>query len=239
MSKVVTYFLMNLVILIMDCKKYFLIIGVFFFTNTIFAEVVYKKNDLIITNIDLKIYQQLYENNYGSNIDDNNALKDLVLIKNLMKHFEKNNKEFLNQIDSQLSIQYGNESLDNQVFRDFLRFSKVKDEFIINYFNNQLTIKEVLEEFEKLESLNLPVSLNDCLIIEKLVDLKSNRDFVESLIQNLKNNSRNFEIFLENIQYKICIDEDNLRSIESLIVSYIETQTKEDFRYFVYGKIKN
>ena len=230
---------MNLVILIMDCKKYILIIGVFFFTNTIFAEVVYKKNDLIITNIDLKIYQQLYENNYGSNIDDNNALKDLVLIKNLMKHFEKNNKEFLNQIDSQLSIQYGNESLDNQVFRDFLRFSKVKDEFIINYFNNQLTIKEVLEEFEKLESLNLPVSLNDCLIIEKLVDLKSNRDFVESLIQNLKNNSRNFEIFLENIQYKICIDENNFRSLERLIVKYIETQTSEDFKYFVYGKTKN
>lgn len=239
MSKVVTYFLMSLGTLIMDYKKIFFILIIFFNTSVIFAEVVYKKDDLVITNIDVRIYKQLYENNYGSKIDNNNALKDLVLINNLISDIEKNNKEFLDQIDSQILLQYGEKTLNNSNFRNFLRFSKVRDEFIINYFNNKLTVEEVLGEFQKLESLLLPISKDNCIIIDKLIDLKNERDFVKILLQNLKNNSKDFVILLDEIQYEICIDEDRLRSLELLIVKYIESQTNEDFRYFVYGKTKN
>ena len=239
MSKVVTCFLMSLGTLIMDYKKIFFILILFFNTSSIFAEVVYKKDNLVITNIDVRIYKQLYENNYGSKIDNNNALKDLVLINNLISDIEKNNKEFLDQIDSQILLQYGEKTLNNNNFRNFLRFSKVRDEFIINYFNNKLTVEEVLGEFQKLESLLLPISKDNCIIIDKLVDLKNKRDFVEILLQNLKNNKKDFEIVLDKIQYEICIDEDSLRSLELLIVKYIESRTNEDFRYFVYGKTKN
>ena len=119
MSKVVTCFLMSLGTLIMDYKKIFFILILFFNTSSIFAEVVYKKDNLVITNIDVRIYKQLYENNYGSKIDDNNALKDLVLINNLISDIEKNNKEFLDQIDSQILLQYGEKTLNNNNFRNF------------------------------------------------------------------------------------------------------------------------
>ena len=35
-------------------------------------------------------------------LDNNNALKNLVLINNLIKSLETNNKEFLNQIDNRI-----------------------------------------------------------------------------------------------------------------------------------------
>lgn len=223
----------------MDFKKIIYLLTLTLFINISFAEVLYKKDNLIITDIDIKLYKKLYENNYGSIIDKNNALKDLVLIHNVINHFEKNNKKFLDRIDSEISLQYGDNVLNDINFRDFLRFSKFRDEFIIDYFNNKLTTLEIIGVFEKLDSLELPLSKSDCMIIEQFIDLKNNINFIEILLRNLKKNSRDFKIILDDNEYKICIDENNFRSLERLIVSYIETQTKEDFKNFVYGKTKN
>ncbi len=239
MNKEVIYFLMNQVTLIMGCKKKIIVIFFLFFSINSYCEILYDKENVIITDIDIDIYKKLYENNYELEIDNNNALKDLVLINNLIIHIEKNNKQFLDRIDSEISMQYGDSALDDINFRDFLRFSKVKNEFIINYFNTKLTTEEIIEVFEKLDSLELPVSLNDCMIIEKVIDFKNNKNFIEILLKNLKDNSKNFKIIINDLDYKICIDENNFRSLERLIIKYIETQTSEDFKYFVYGKTKN
>ena len=161
MNKKLIYFLMNQVILTMDYKKYLLVLFIFFYTSTTFSEIIYNKNNLIITNIDLNNYKQIYKNNYDLDIDNNSALKDLVLINNLIKYFENFNKEFLNQIDSQILEQYGGETFNDISFRDFLRFSKIRDEFIINYFNNNLRTDEIINLFGKLESLKLPISTNE------------------------------------------------------------------------------
>ena len=45
---------------------------------------IYKKNNIVITNIDIEVYID-YKSNYGYEINQDNALKDLVLIKNLIK----------------------------------------------------------------------------------------------------------------------------------------------------------
>ena len=117
-----------------------------------------------------------------------------------------------------------------------MRFSKVRDEFILNYFNNKLTVEEVLGEFQKLESLLLPISKDKCIIIDNY-RLKNKR-FCRNTSSKFKT-TKDFVIVLDKIQYEICIDEDSLRSLELLIVKYIESRTNEDFRYFVYGKTKN
>ena len=41
--------------------------------------------NLIITDIDVEIYKQLYKNSYGADINNTNTLKDLILIKKVMK----------------------------------------------------------------------------------------------------------------------------------------------------------
>mgnify|MGYP001430965916 CR=1 FL=1 len=209
------------------------------FSINIYGKVIYEKQDLVITDIDVEIYKKIYESNYGSPIGDNNALKDLVLINNVLRYLEYNNKEFLDRIDSEITLQYDIKIQSDVNLRNFLRFSKVRDEFIINYFKNELNVDEIVETFSKLDSLNLPISRNDCLIIDKIIDLKDNKKFTQNFLDNLRNNTRDFNITLFQNDYKVCIDDINFRLIEQLIIEYIQTQTEEEFKYFVYGKTKN
>ena len=163
----------------------------------------------------------------------------LILIKNVIKDLSNNNLEFINKIDEQILAQYGKESLKNPNLKEFLRFSKIRDEFIINYFNNNLRTDEIINLFGKLESLKLPISTNECMIIEKTIDLKNNKEFIKILLQNLKTNTRDFKIILNDSMYDICVDENNFKFMQRLIIEYIETQTEEEFKIFVYDKTEN
>tara|TARA_A100001011_G_C14312209_1_gene846140 strand:- start:3561 stop:4253 length:693 start_codon:yes stop_codon:yes gene_type:complete len=226
-------------ILIMVCRLIILLINLIFFSYSSYSNILYEKNDLIITSIDIDTYKELYKSNYGLIIDKNNALKDLVLINNLTKNLEKNNKEFLNQVDAKLTTLYKDSYLDDQIIRNFYRFSIIKNEFIINYFQNDLIVEEIEIIFSNLEKLDLPLSKNNCLIIDKVIDLRSNKNFIKSFFNNMKANSNKFTVLINGEKYRVCIDEKKYRSIEQVIVNYIQTATKKDFEHFVYGKTKN
>ena len=239
MNKKVIYFLRNLETLIMVCKILILLLFLVSYSFKSQGDIVYKKNNTIISSIDLETYKKLYKENYGQMLDNNNALKNLVLINNLIKSLESNNKEFLNQIDNRILNDYRGISFDNQITKNFFRFLKIRNEFTINYFQNELNVKELEIIFDELENLNLPVSKNDCLILEQLVDLKNNRYFIEDFFNNLKTNTNNFTVLINDELYRVCIDQKKFRSIEQLIINYIQIKTKDEFEYFVYGKSKN
>ena len=40
-------------------------------------------------------------------------------------------------------------------------------------------------------------------------------------------------------KYKVCIDEVVFKSIENLVIKYIQNQTNDEFKKFVYGKTIN
>ena len=201
-----------------------------------YTGILYEKDNLIITDIDVEIYKQLYKNSYGADINNTNTLKDLILIKKVMKDLNNNNPKFINKIDNEISRQYGIESLEDTNLKEFLRFAKIRDEFIINYFQNKLEVSEIINLFNSLEKLNLPISDNDCLIINEVVDLKNNEEFAENLFLNLKNNSNEFTLIINKKEYKVCIDEVAFKSIENLVIKYIQNQTNDEFKKFVYGK---
>ena len=223
----------------MVCKILILLFFLVSYSLNSQGDIIYKKNDTIITSIDLETYKKLYKENYGQMLDNNNALKNLVLINNLIKSLESNNKEFLNQIDNRILNDYRGISFDNQITKNFFRFLKIRNEFTINYFQNELNVKELENIFDELENLNLPVSKNDCLILEQLVDLKNNRYFIEDFFNNLKTNTNNFTVLINDELYRVCIDQKKFRSIEQLIINYIQIKTKDEFEYFVYDKSKN
>ena len=239
MNKIVMYFLKKLVILNMITKIFFRLFLFLFIYQYSYSNVIYEKNDLIITEIDIKIYQQLYKENYNLDINHTNSLRDLVLIKNLINNLKKNNPEFINKIDSEILILFSQVDLSNSEVKNFYRFSRIRDEFIIDYFNNRLKIDEVKNIFKRLNNLNLPVSVNNCLIVKEVIDLKDNDEFIENFIYNLKNNAVKFQITIEKVKHDVCIDELKFKSIENLIVNYIQSETSEDFEKFVYDKTKN
>ena len=222
----------------MVIKVFFKLLVLLFLFKYSYANIIYDKNNIVITEFDIEIYQQLYKQNYNLDINKSNSLKDLVLIYNLINNLESNNPEFLNKVDSEILMRLGQKSFENDGIKNFLRFSRIRDEFIINYFQNKLELIELINLFKDLGSLELPISNNDCLIINDIVDLKDNEKFVENFFKNLKNNNQNFQIMISNIEYKVCIDELKYRNIENLIVEYIQIQTAEEFEKFVYEKSK-
>lgn len=223
----------------MGIRKFiYLFFAIIFFVN-LNANVIYEKNNKIITDLDIKIYKQLYKENYGSDINNINALKDLILIKGVIDDLIKKNPDFIEKIDNELLKQFGPKPLENENIREFVRFSKIRDEFIINYFRNVLEVNEIKKIFENLDNLNLPISDNNCLLINKIINLQHNMDFIENFYNSLKNDSSNFTVTINKTKYKVCIDEKIFKSIEKLIVEYIQIQTKDEFEKFVYEKTYN
>ena len=73
MNKRAMFFLKRRVNLIMVIKI-FLKIFLFLLTyKLLFSEIIYEKNNVIITEFDIKTYQQLYKENYGSEINRSNS----------------------------------------------------------------------------------------------------------------------------------------------------------------------
>ena len=223
----------------MGIRKFiYLFLVIVFFVN-LNANVIYEKNNKIITDLDIKIYKQLYKENYGSDLNNMNALKDLILIKGVIEDLIKKNPKFIEKIDNELLNQFGPKPLENENVREFVRFAKIRDEFIINYFRNVLEVNEIKKVFESLDNLNLPVSDNNCLVINKIINLQHNMDFIENFYNSLKNDSSDFTVTINKTKYKVCIDEKIFKSIEKLIVEYIQIQTKDEFEKFVYEKTYN
>ena len=219
-------------------KSIYLFFVIVFFVN-LNANVIYEKNNKIITDLDIKIYKQLYKENYGSDLNDMNALKDLILIKGVIDDLIKKNPEFIERIDNEILNQFGAKPLENENIKEFIRFLKIRDEFIINYFRNVLEVNEIKKIFEDLNNLNLPISDNDCLLINKVVNLQYNIDFINKFYNSLKNDSSDFTVTINKKEYKVCIDEKIFKGIEKLIVEYIQIQTKDEFEKFVYEKTFN
>ena len=215
-----------------------IVLTIFFSLNT-FAVVLYDKNELIITDIELNIYKDLYLKNYKYEIQDSNGLKDLVLLNNVIKDLKKNNIEFINKIDKEIISMFGENIVNNEIVLNFYRFSKVRDEFIYNYFRNNLNVDEIANIFKDLKVLNLPISENNCLVIKDVVDLKNNKEFIESFFYNLRNNTNNYKAKIRNLFFNVCIDENSYYKIEQLIVSHIRIQTEKEFENFIYEKTKN
>ena len=218
------------------------LIGIFlsvFLYHHSYSNVLYEKDNLIITEIDVNVYQQLYKNSYNLEINKANSIRDLVLINNVIQHLEINNAEFVDKIDTEISMRYGENYLKEDGTRNFLRFSRIRDEFIINYFQNKLNLIELNNIFNQFDSLDLPISIDNCLIIKEVVDLKDNEEFIESFFNNLKKNTREFGITINNIPFKVCINEATYQTIENLIVEYIQIKTADQFETFVYEKTKN
>ena len=59
------------------------------------ANIIYDKSDIIISDIDLNYYKQLYFENFGENLNDSTAIKNIVIMQLLLYWAggETNNKK--------------------------------------------------------------------------------------------------------------------------------------------------
>ena len=215
---------------------YLMILFVLNSPNT-YSKIIYDKNNIQVSEIDLLEYQKLYLKNYGIDLKKNLALKNIILAKQTIKFLTNNNPKFMTALDQSIEKELGKNLSKNSIEKDFLRFLKIRNEFISEYFSYEFKLNDLENALAPIDSLFLPISKNNCLTIEKLENFKNNKYFLNSLIKLLKDNSSELQTEYKGEIYKVCINIKDLKIIEDYVVRYIETVTEENFKKFIYGKI--
>ena len=213
-----------------------MLFALIFTINTAYSNIIYDKNNILITEIEMNSYLNLYRNNFGNNFSKNEVIKNIVIIKKTMNFLQNNNPNFLSNLDIQIEKEYSKEIFNDQVSLYFIRFQKIRNEFITEYFNNDFDIKDLENIFSNFGNLRIPISKNNCLTIEKLHDLRNDKQFVKNFFENLKKNQQNFEIVIDNETYNTCINEKLFSNLEKEIIKYIQNKTVKNFNEFIYGK---
>ena len=207
------------------------------FSKISYSSIVYDKNNISINEIEINNYIKLYENNYQEKLDNNKAIKDIVLMKNTINFLLKKNPVFMTELDKNINMEYGDSIFKNSMFLNFLRFQKIRNEFILEYFNNQFSLEELEIVLSSLKDFKVPISKNNCMTIEKLHHINDDKSFISDFFKNLKTNQKNFKIKINNNNYHICMSNEDYSEIENLIINFIKNKTEAEFNQFIYGKI--
>lgn len=220
--------------MVFNLKKKIILVTLILLPLNLFSNIIYDKNNIIITDIDLVYYKQLYFENFTKEINNSSALKNIVILKNVINNFEKKNPEFIKKIDEILVQEYGKKTTDIPIARDFMRYFKIRNEFIIEYFNINFNLNDLENIFNSIDKFELPISDNDCLTIIKLVNFKSDDSFLNEYYNNLRKKTKKYETIINDKKYDICINSKTHKFIENKILNYIEFKTEKDFEKFVY-----
>ena len=207
-------------------------------SNIGYSNIIYDKNNISVNQIEVNNYIELYENNYLEKLNNNKAIKDIVLMKNTINFLLKKNPIFMTELDKNLNIEYGDSIFKNSMILNFLRFQKIRNEFILEYFNDQFILEDQGIFLSSLKDLKVPISKNNCMTIERLHQINDDKSFISDFFKNLKMNQKNFKIKINNENYQICMSNEDYSEIENLIINYIKNKTEAEFNQFIYGKIK-
>lgn len=227
----------------MDYKKrlFFKLIFIIFFVicstaQNINANIIYSKDRLLITENELNSFIKIYQEIEGIKLSKSIAIKKLILQKKTLTRLLKNQESFLKELDKNIQLEFGENSIKDKNFRDFIRYSKIRNDFIINYFNNTFSQKDLELALKELNNLTFPLSKNGCMTIIEKKELSKNKLFIENLYLKFKENVSNIDIIINDQNYSVCLSQKDLKKIENAIVKIIENKTEIEFKTFIYAK---
>ena len=216
---------------------YKLVIISLFFFNISYSNIIYDKNENSVTELELNTYIELYQNSFNQKLNKNKALKDIILIKNTINFLKKNNPDFITKLDEILKLQFKNIEFETSIIKDYLRFQKIRNEFISNYFQDQFNIEDLKLIFSSMNKFELQISKNNCLTIEKIQKLNEDRYFLINFYENFKEGKKKFKTKIENELFDVCITDKQIKEIENEIIKFVEKKTQTEFQKFIYGKL--
>ena len=206
-------------------------------SNISYAEIVYEKNNVSISRLELNEYIKLHKDSYNITLSKNKALKEIVLMKKTISFLIEYNSPFMKILDENLRSIYPKDFFDTSMKRDYYRFLKIRNEFISEYFNKEFNLNDLQIIFSSMKKLEFPISANGCLTILKIVDLSNNDYFLKNFYKNLKNNSNKFSVQLNGKEYDVCMNKNLFSEIENDIINYINLKTENNFKDFIYSKL--
>lgn len=204
--------------------------------NLSYSQIIYDKNNIAINSIELDEYINLYSEYYSKEISEHEALKNIILQKKVISSLYLNNPKFMEILDNNLKLNFSTNDFQNLTKMNFFRFIKIRNEFVSEYFINEFKLNDLKSIINNLDELILPISLNNCLTINSLQDLKNNDFFINNLYESVKDNTKNFKVKLDDNIYDVCVNEKTYAFIENKIINFINDKTLKNFNNFIYRK---
>jgi hypothetical protein len=226
----------------MDYRKYVLFKLIFIIfvicsnVQNVNANIIYSKDSLLITENELNSFINIYQDVKDIKLSKSIAIKKLILQKKTLKRLLKNQESFLKELDKNIQLEFGENAIKDKNFRDFIRYSKIRNEFIIDYFNNNFSQKDLELALRELDDLTFPLSTNECMTILKKKELSKDKLFIENLYLKFKKNISDIVIIINGQNYSVCLSQTDLKKIENAIVKIIENKTEIEFKTFIYEK---
>ena len=215
-------------------KCSFLLIIIFFSLNLKSSEIVYNKENILITKQDINQYKLIQnEVNYSN---DNIIIKEIVLIKRTIDNLKNNNpkyyKQAMNNIKSQ-NINIGN--VDQIFLEQYLFYINVRNdiakEFMLNKFEKNQT-RDIFKD----KDISLGLSNNNCMTIFNTISIED-LDIEEYYkILNREIINFQFEKNIESLIIDVCLSEKIINQIIQLFNNYMIDNSREDFLKFIYEK---
>lgn len=205
--------------------------------NSSYSNIIYNKKEILVTEIELNSYINLYKKNFQKDISNNTALKNIVLIKKTINYLLNNNPEFISALDESIKLEFDKDIFNDHIILNFVRFQKIRNEFITEYFQNSFNFEDFKKIFSRLDDTRILISKNNCLTIEKSHKINDDEYLIKIIFENFKSNKKTFSILIDNESYEACIDSSFSKKIEDGIIKYIEEKTDGNFNNFIYGKL--
>ena len=220
--------------MVFNIKNIFIAILIINFFNFAHSEILYDKEGIIISNIDIHIYKEFYKNLYKKEINTEKSIKDVILIKKLIQRLKNKNPSLLERIDQQININTKNKTTYEENLRDYDRFLIIKNDMINEYYLNDFSLDEMEIILSKINNLKISLSINSCLTIEKIVNAEEISELPSLIFKKIKGNNDIVLININNKNYQICLN-DNLYSILQWEISeYINIQIEKNLKEILY-----
>jgi len=220
--------------MVFNIKNIFIAILIINFFNFAHSEILYDKEGIIISNIDIHIYKEFYKNLYKNEISTEKSIKDVILIKKLIQRLKNKNPSLLERIDQQININTKNKTTYEENLKDYDRFLIIKNDMINEYYLNNFSLDEMEIILSKINNLKISLSINSCLTIEKIVNAEEISELPSLIFKKIKGNNDIVLININNKNYQICLN-DNLYSILQWEISeYINIQIEKNLKEILY-----
>ena len=177
---------MNLIKKIIFCLAFYLVV-----CTKVYANIIYEKGDILITDLEVEVFINFFINDYS--LKESEAIKQIYLIKRLVKNLKKFDPQYLKNIDIAINSEQ-DQLLENEPLYNALRFNIIRNDFIIDYIINYLSFDDLNTIFQDYTEVKIPISQNGCLIYSDMISISNNENlirFIYDLIKqnNIQNNS--------------------------------------------------
>ena len=216
-------------------NKFFSLLLILFINFNLYgSEIIYNKNNILITKQDIEQYKLIEKDlNY---LNDNIIIKEIVLIKRTINNLKYNNPRYFEQ--SMINVKSRNfyiEEVDQNFLEEYLFYVNVRNDIAREFMSNKFDQDKLKTIFEN-TNITFGLSKNDCMTIYQTISIKKlNIDEIYNIL-NREITDFKFKKNYENKITDVCLSEKTTNQLIQLFNNYMIENSREDFLKFIYEK---